>query len=283
VGKPDGQVGAEQRVVSGDYFRAAGIPILEGRAFDARDDASAPRRAIVSTSAAHQLFPGVDPIGQRLRTGGFDWDVIGVVPDVGLDVEGRSAPTVYHAHAQFAGDRDWALTQVVSTSGSPTAMLPAIRSAIAMMDPELVLYRPMTMADAIGAGTAQRKLTLVVLASFAAIALILAALGLFGALSYSVKLRAREFGVRMALGAERGAIRRLVLRQGLAVTVAGVAVGVLGALALSRIMASVVFHVKPLDPGVLAGAVLFILLVGAAAAYLPAHRATAVDPRSILQ
>jgi len=89
--------------------------------------------------------------------------------------------------------------------------------------------------------------------------------------------------VRMALGAERGAIRRLVLRQGLAVTVAGVAVGVLGALALSRIMASVVFHVKPLDPGVLAGAVLFILLVGAAAAYLPAHRATAVDPRSILQ
>ena len=283
VGKPDGQVGAEQRVVSGDYFRAAGIPILEGRAFDARDDASAPRRAIVSTSAAHQLFPGVDPIGQRLRTGGFDWDVIGVVPDVGLDVEGRSAPTVYHAHAQFAGDRNWALTQVVSTSGSPTAMLPAIRSAIAMMDPELVLYRPMTMADAIGAGTAQRKLTLVVLASFAAIALILAALGLFGALSYSVKLRAREFGVRMALGAERGAIRRLVLRQGLAVTVAGVAVGVLGALALSRIMASVVFHVKPLDPGVLAGAALFILLVGAAAAYLPAHRATAVDPRSILQ
>jgi ABC-type antimicrobial peptide transport system permease subunit len=151
------------------------------------------------------------------------------------------------------------------------------------MDPELVLYRPMTMADAIGAGTAQRRLTLVVLASFAAIALLLAALGLFGALSYSVKLRAREFGVRMALGAERGAIRRLVLRQGLAVTIAGVAVGVLGALALSRIMASVVFHVRPLDPAVLAGAVLFILLVGAAAAYLPAHRATAVDPRSILQ
>ena len=283
VGKPDGQVGAQQRVVSGDYFRAAGIPILEGRAFDARDDASAPRRAIVSTSAAHRLFPGVDPIGQRLRTGGFDWDVIGVVPDVGLDVEGRTAPTVYHAHAQFAGDRNWALTQVVSTSGSPTALLPAIRSAVATMDPELVLYRPMTMADAIGAGTAQRRLTLVVLASFAAIALLLAALGLFGALSYSVKLRAREFGVRMALGAERGAIRRLVLRQGLAVTIAGVAVGVLGALALSRIMASVVFHVRPLDPAVLAGAVLFILLVGAAAAYLPAHRATAVDPRSILQ
>src|SRR6185437_15255337 len=213
---------------------------------------------------------------------GFDWEVIGVVADVALDVEGRVEPTVYHAHAQFAGDRNWALTQVVSTSGSPEALLPAIRRTIATMDPALVLYRPMTMADAIGAGTAQRRLTLIVLASFAAIALLLAALGLFGALSYSVKLRSREFGVRMALGADRGAIRRLVLRQGLVVAVAGVMIGVVGALALSRVMASMVFHVQPLDPGVLAGAVLFILLVGAAAAYLPAHRATAVDPRSIL-
>ena len=283
AGKEHGGVGAQQRVVSGEYFKAAGIPVLEGRAFDARDDASAPRRAVLSTTAAAQLFPGVDPIGQRLRTGGFDWEVIGVVADVALDVEGRVEPTVYHAHAQFAGDRNWALTQVVSTSGSPEALLPAIRRTIATMDPALVLYRPMTMADAIGAGTAQRRLTLIVLASFAAIALLLAALGLFGALSYSVKLRSREFGVRMALGADRGAIRRLVLRQGLVVAVAGVMIGVVGALALSRVMASMVFHVQPLDPGVLAGAVLFILLVGAAAAYLPAHRATAVDPRSILQ
>lgn len=282
VGVKDANVGAQQRVVSGDYFRAAGIHILEGRAFDARDAVGTPKRAIVSTLAASQLFPGVDPIGQRLRTGGFDWEVIGVVPDVSVNAEGEREPTIYHAHAQFAGDRNWALTQVVSTSAPPTNLVPHIQRIIAERDPQLVMYQPMTLAEAIGAGTAQRKFTLVMLASFALVAVLLAALGLFGALSYAVKLRSREFGVRMAIGADRGTIRRLVLRQGFVVTIAGIAIGVVGSAAFARVMTSLVFHVRPLDPSVLAGAACVILAVGAIAAYLPARRATAVDPRSIL-
>ena len=283
VGLKDAGVGAQQRVVSGDYFRAAGIPIVEGRGFDARDAAGTPKRVVVSTLAATRLFPGVDPIGQRLNTGGFDWEVIGVVPDVSVNAEGDREPTIYHAHAQFAGDRNWALTQVVSTSGPPADLVPQIQRIIAERDPQLVMYQPMTLADAIGAGTAQRKFTLVMLVSFALVAVLLAALGLFGALSYAVKLRAREFGVRMAIGADRGTIRRLVLRQGVLVTIAGIAIGLAGSAAFARVMTSLVFHVRPLDPSVLAGAAVVILAVGAIAAYLPARRATAVDPRSILQ
>src|SRR5690348_8567745 len=283
VGLKDASLGAQQRVVSGDYFRAAGIPIVEGRGFDARDAAGTPERVVVSTLAATRLFPGVDPIGQRLNTGGFDWEVIGVVPDVSVNAEGDREPTIYHAHAQFAGDRNWALTQVVSTSGPPADLVPQIQRIIAERDPQLVMYRPMTLAEAIGAGTAQRKFTLVMLASFALVAVLLAALGLFGALAYAVKLRSREFGVRMAIGADRGAIRRLVLRQGFVVTAAGIVIGLVGSAIFARVMTSLVFHVRPLDPSVLGGAAAVILAVGAIAAYLPARRATAVDPRSILQ
>lgn len=283
VGLTEGNLGAQQRVVSGDYFRAVGIRILEGRAFDARDGVGTPKRVVVSTSAAARLFPGVDPIGQRLRTGGFEWEVIGVVPDVSVNAEGDREPTIYHAHAQFAGDRNWALTQVVSTSEPPADLVPSIQRIVAERDPQLVMYRPMTLAEAIGAGTAQRKFTLVMLASFALVAVLLAALGLFGALAYAVKLRSREFGVRMAIGADRGTIRRLVLRQGFVVTLAGIAIGLVGSAAFARMMTSLVFHVRPLDPSVLAGAAGVILAVGAIAAYLPARRATAVDPRSILQ
>lgn len=283
VGQKEADIGAQQRVVSGDYFRAAGIHILAGRAFDARDVATAPKRVVISSIAAARLFPGVNPIGQQLNTGGFAWDVIGVVPDVATDAEGDRQPTVYHAHAQFAGDRDWALTQVISTAGAPGDLMPLVQRTIAQRDPQLVMYRPMTLADAIGAGTAQRKFTLVILACFALVAVLLAALGLFGALAYAVKLRSREFGVRMAIGADRGTIRRLVLRQGFTVTLAGIAIGLVGSAAFARVMTSVVFHVRPLDPTVLAGAALVILAVGAIAAYLPAKRATTVDPRSILQ
>ncbi|HKV52057.1 MAG TPA: ABC transporter permease [Gemmatimonadaceae bacterium] len=283
AGKKDANVGAQQRVVSGDYFAAAGIRIVEGRAFDARDGIGTPKRAVISSLAAARLFPGADPIGQTLRTGGFDWEVIGVVPDVSTNAEGEQQPIVYHAHAQFAGDRNWALTQIIATTGAPGDLVPLVRRTIAGRDPQLVMYRPMTLAEAIGAGTAQRKFTLVILTSFAGVAMLLAALGLFGALAYAVKLRSREFGVRMAIGADRGAIRRLVLQQGFIVTLSGILLGLVGSAAFARVMSSVVFHVKPLEPSVLGGAAVVILVVGAIAAYLPARRATAVDPRSILQ
>jgi predicted permease len=276
------QSSLEQRVISGDYFAALGIPRLAGRLFEPRDDARAPRRVVISKSAAQRLFPGVDPIGQALRTGGQTWTVIGVVADVALDIEGRVEPTIYHAHRQFAGDRNWALTQVVSTTGNVDAVAASARRVLDTMDPQLVMYRPAPLDDVLGRGNATRLFTLRLLLAFAGVAISLAILGLYGVLAYAVRLRAREFGIRMALGASPSAIRSMVLRQGIVVTSAGLAVGVLGAAALSRVMTSLLFHVRPMEPTVLVATALVMGGVGLLAAYVPAHQATAADPRNVL-
>ena len=260
-----------------------GIPLVDGRLFDEHDDVSAPQRVIVSRSVAERLFPGVRAVGQSVRAGGRTKEIIGVVADVALDPQGHMAPHVYHAHRQYAGDRNWALSQVVRTTGSLEALQADARGAIAELDPQLVMYKPMPLDEAIGQGEAQRVFTLRLLTTFAGVALALAALGLFGVLSYSVRLRSREFGIRMALGADRGSIRRMVLREGLVVTALGTGIGLLGAVALSRLMASLVFGVDPLDPSVIAGAAVFMGLVATLAAYLPAYRATSVEPSSVLQ
>src|SRR6185437_6195158 len=188
--------GSENRVVSGEYFRAVGIRVLQGRVFDERDDARAPDRVVISKSLADRLFPGVSAVGQQVRSGGRNSQVIGVVSDVAVTNEGLADTDVYHPHRQFAGDRNWALMQVVATTGSPTAMEPAIRQALAAADPQLVMFRPITLENAIWRGAAQRVFTLKILTTFAAVALALCALGLFGVLSYGVKLRSREFGIR---------------------------------------------------------------------------------------
>ncbi len=273
----------QNRVVSGRYFEVVGIPLLDGRLFDERDDATVPRRVIVSRTVADRLFPGVRAVGQRLTTGGGDREIIGVVADVALDPQGRSGGYVYHPHRQFAADRNWSLIQVVRAAGSLEQLQGEVRRVIASLDPQLVMFKPMPLTDAIGRGEAQRVFTLRLLTTFAAVALGLAALGLFGVLSYGVRLRRREFGIRMALGANGGSIRRMVLREGMVVTAIGVTIGVLGAVALSRVLASLVFGISALDPRVLAGAAAFMTLVGALAAYLPAHRATSVEPSSVLQ
>ncbi|HZI42513.1 MAG TPA: ADOP family duplicated permease, partial [Gemmatimonadaceae bacterium] len=273
----------QNRVISGDYFGAVGIPLVEGRLFDARDDVSAPHRVVISRSMADRLFPGVRAVGQRLNTGDRDSEIIGVVGEVAIDPEGHFEPYVYHAHRQFAGDRDWSLTQTVRATANAQLLQADIRRVVATLDPQLVVFKPMMLADAVGRGEAQRLFTLRMLASFAVVALALAALGLFGVLSYGVRLRTREFGIRMALGAEAGAVRAMVLREALRVTAIGIALGAAGALALSRVIASVAFHTSPLDPAVLASVAAFVGLVAAVAAYAPARRATTVDPRTALQ
>lgn len=282
-GSKDGNGEAENRVISGDYFKAAGIPLLEGRAFDARDDNVAPDRVIVSASFAKRLFPGISALGQRLESGGHRSEVIGVVGDVATNAEGAEAAYIYHAHTQFSGDRVWSLTQIVRTAGPPDAVKTNVRQLIASVDPLLVMYRTSPFAEAVGRGEAQRAFTLRILASFALVALALSALGIFGVLSYGVRLRSREFGIRMALGAEAGEVRRMVLRQGLAVAAIGIGAGLCGAVLLSRLMSSLVFRVSTLDPTVLAGSAAFMIVIASLAAYLPARRATAVDPRAALQ
>jgi len=272
----------EQRVIAGDFFAALGIPRLTGRIFDAGDDAHAPRHVVISKVAAQLLFPGVDPIGQQLRTGGVTGTVIGVVGDVAYDVEGQPAPTIYHAHRQFAGNRNWALTQVVLTTGNVDAVAASARRVLGAIDPLLVMYRPTPLDDVLGRSNATRVFTLRLLLVFAAVAIALAVLGIYGVLAYAVRLRAREFGIRMALGAGPAAIRSMVLRQGLIVTSAGLAAGLLGAAALSRVMTSLLFHVKPMEPTVLIATALVMGGVGLLAAYVPARQATAANPRTVL-
>jgi ABC-type antimicrobial peptide transport system permease subunit len=145
-----------------------------------------------------------------------------------------------------------------------------------------VLYKPAMLDDVIGRGASQRVFTLRILTTFAGVAIALAALGLFGVLSYGVKLRAREFGIRMALGADRGAIRLMVLRRGVAVAWVGIATGLFGSIALARVISSALFRVRPLDPIVLAGAIVSMSLVAAIAAFVPAYRATSTEPTTVL-
>jgi ABC-type antimicrobial peptide transport system permease subunit len=272
----------EQRVISGDYFTALGIPRLAGRLFESGDDVRAPLRVVISKSAAERLFPGVDPMGQQLRTGGLTWTVIGVVADVALDIEGHVEPTIYHWHRQFAGDRNWALTQVVATTGNVDAAAASARRVLNAIDPLLVMYRPSQLDDVLGRGNATRLFTLRLLLAFAGVAIALAVLGLYGVLAYAVRLREREFGIRMALGAGPFAIRSMVLRQGLIVTGTGLFAGVIGAAALSRVMTSLLFQVRPMEPTVL---IVTALVMGGAAllaAYVPARQATSADPRNVL-
>ncbi len=283
VGTEQAGVGAEQRIVTPGYFAATGVRLLTGRAFDDGDTPRAADRVVISANLAKRLFPGVSPLGQQLRTGGHTSRVIGVVADGALDPVGTPAFYVYHSHDQFSGDRNWALFEVVSTSVPFDVAAAGIRRALAAIDPQLVMDQPMPLEEAVGQGTSQRAFTLKVLLAFAATALLLAALGVFGVLSYAVRLRSQEFGVRLALGATPERLLRSVLGQALAMTAAGIAVGLAGAVPLSRLMATMVFRLSPLNPIVLGVVATLLVLIGTTAGYLPARRATRIEVRSVLE
>ena len=276
----------QQRVVSGDLFAAFGIPVLAGRSFDARDDASAPGRAVVSANFARAAFPGVphdSVLGQRIAAGGRELEIVGVVGDVALDVYGAPTMVVYHAHRQFADNRNWALTQVVAAEQSPEEVLRAVREEVARLDPELVVHRPAPMAEIVDRGTSRERFALVLMGAFAVVALALAALGLYGVLAYAVRQRATEIGIRMALGATAAQIRALVFRQAAVVVGIGVAAGIAGAFMLGRWLEALAFGIAPSDPRILTASALVLALVAIAAAWLPAQRAARVEPRVAMQ
>jgi predicted permease len=279
---------AQHRTISGDLFEALGLPLLAGRRFDARDSTEAPPHAIVSADFARLSFPGLafeDVVGQRLVTipSRLEREIVGVVGDVALDPYGSPAPTVYHAHRQFAVNRNWLLTQVVATELPAASILPAVQAAVAALDPELVVYRPAPLDDVVGRGVGRERFALALMAAFAAVALALAAIGLYGVLAYSVRQRTQEIGIRMALGATRAAVRGLVLRQAALVVGAGVTAGLCGALALGGGLSALVFQTSPRDPRILIGTVLVLAAVALGSAWLPAWRASRVEPRIAMQ
>jgi putative ABC transport system permease protein len=272
-------VQAQQRVVEGPYFKAVGIPLLRGRTFGPEDDAKAPRRVVISQELVRQLFPSEDPIGKQLRVAGGQPEIIGVVGDVALSPRAAIRPYVYHSHSQFAGDRNWALTQVVALDADPsTSLLADARRELSRIDPSLVLYEPKMLDDVIGAGVAQERFALLVVASFALLALVLAAVGIYGVLSYTVSRRTREMGIRMALGAPAASVRALIVRDGGRLAALGIVIGCVGAYAATRVLRSLLFEVSATEPLVFVSAASVLGLVAMAASWIPARAATRANP-----
>jgi len=176
-------VQAQQRVIEGPYFASVGIRILRGRTFDARESAKAPRRVVVSQELVRQLYPGEDPVGKRLRVADTQAEIIGVAGDVAVGARAPARPYVYHSHSQFASDRNWALTQVVKFDGDRPSLVSDARRELSRIDPALVLYEPRMLDDVIGGGVAQERFALRLVAAFALLALVLAAVGIYGVLS----------------------------------------------------------------------------------------------------
>ncbi|MDX1393164.1 MAG: ADOP family duplicated permease [Gemmatimonadota bacterium] len=269
---------AQNRTIQGEWFAALGIPLLEGRQFGPEDTPDAPRRAVLSSSLADRLFPGESAIGRQFLVLGQPLEVIGVVGDVAKEPTGPPALVVYHAHEQFAYNRNWALFQVVETAGPVPGLVDIVRAQLAELDPNLVLIEPEPLSAVLGRQTAGNTFVTLLVSVFAGLAIALAALGIYGILSYYVRRSRHEIGIRMALGAGAWDVRRLVAWRGMSVTAIGAVAGTLGALALSRVLGSLLFEVSPYDARVVGVAVGLVLVIGAAASWLPARRATSVEP-----
>ena len=266
------------RIVSPDYFRTMDIPVLRGRVFDEHDGVDGPNVMMVSQETAMKFWGADDPIGRQVHIvgNGKNYTVIGVVGNVrhtALNLD--PAPAMYYP----VPARPWPLMDVVvRTSGKPEAALSGVRRKIHELDSELPLSNVHTMDEWISTSAAQPRLNTILLAVFAGIAVLIATIGIYGVLAYSVNQRTGEIGVRMALGAQPADVQRLVIREGMSVSVTGIAAGLAGALALSRVLSSLLFEVKAHDPATFLAIPLLLAIVAFAACYVPARRASRVNP-----
>ncbi len=275
----------ENRWIEGGYFKAMGIVIRRGRAFDDRDTASSTRVAILSEAAADKFWPGQDPIGKRLSKGGPaspKLEVVGVAHDV--LTFGLTRKTPYEIYVPIEQEPFGAMTVVMRTVGAdPTTVIPAARAAVRSVDPLLPVSRVQTMEDVVSRSVTQPRLVSSLGSLFGALAGTLAAVGVYGVMAYAVRRQRRDFGIRMALGADPRRVRGLVVRRGLVLGVLGIAIGGLAALVLTRAIASLLGNVKPADPTVYALSALGLLAITVLAGYLPARQASKTDPLVVLR
>jgi putative ABC transport system permease protein len=287
---------AAPQQVTPAYFQAMGIPLVRGRVFTESDRAdsssggAAPLVAVVNETMAKEFWPGRDAVGGTLKMFGRDspWvTVVGVVKDVrSAGVEQKVPATMYFPHAQAQRSAYVApsgMNLVVRTSGEPTAVAAAVRSAVRAVEPSAPVSRVRTMEDVVAGSMASRRFSTLLLTSFAALALVLAAIGIYGVISYSVTERKFEIGLRMALGAGQGRVLRLILGEGLRMAAAGLAVGLAGALMVTRLLRSMLVDVSASDPATLLAVAALFAVVSLAASYLPARRATAVEPMRVMR
>jgi putative ABC transport system permease protein len=272
--------------VSYDYFRTLGIPVLRGRVFDPRDKPGSPGVVVISEALARRYFPGEDPVGQRLKHGGPSLnnpyaEIVGVVGDAkyqGLAEE--NAPVYYESANQYSSRPMWL---VVRTSGHARQWLSAVQAEIRAIDPNVPVARAGSMEEALHESVALPQFRTTVMIIFAFAALLLAAVGIYGVLAYSVERRTQEIGVRMALGATRPGVVRLVIGQGSRLVTMGLVIGLAGAFALTRVLKTMLFGVSASDTVTFAGTALVLGAVAMVASLIPAWRAARVDPVSALR
>ena len=275
--RPEDAPSAGVRRVSPGFMAGLEVSLKSGRFLEATDRLERPDVAVLSESAARRFFPGVDAVGRRLARGEREMEVVGVVGDVRGNPLTADAPldVVYVPLAQWPARTAYV---VLATHGAPASVAPALQAAIGQLDPRLAAGEVASMEQVVTTVTAPQSATMQMLAASAIIALVMAAVGTYGVMSYAVARRTRELGIRVALGASRTGVVRLVVSGAARMALAGVGIGLVGALALGRGMASILVDTSPYDPGVLGAAAVLLGVVALLAGYLPARRAASVDP-----
>src|SRR6516162_6149944 len=272
---------ADERVVGGHYFEAIGIPLRRGRFFNEQDDVSKPRVLLVDEYMAEQVWPGQDPVGKRIHIVQLKADdpwqtVVGVVGRVKQDTLDSDPRIAFYLPQTQYPTR--AMTVALRSGNDPSGVLSAIKNELRKLDTDLPMYYVRTMQQRVHESLARRRFSMLLLAVFAAVALALATIGIYGVMAYLVNQGTREIGIRVALGATRRNIVSLVVRQGMALALSGVAVGLAGAFLLTRLIRSLLFGVEATDPVTFVGIALLLGLVALLASYIPARRAARVDP-----
>ncbi len=272
--------------ITPSYFDTLGIRLMRGRGFTAGDSDQAPRVAVVNESFARAFWPDGDAIGKRVKQGWPEdktpWrEIVGIVNDVKTD--GIDRASRLQAYLPLAQESIPLLALVVRTAGEPGAVQRSIEAALQAVDPNLPIFDVRTLPQVIQINVGTQRLLLVLLLAFGGLSLLLAAVGVFGVNAYAVSQRTHEFGVRMALGADRPRVLRLVLRQGLLTCVIGAAIGLVLSLATTKLLKALLYQVTPYDPGTIAAVTVVLLAVTAVACYLPARRATRIDPVTALR
>jgi putative ABC transport system permease protein len=274
-------------LTSPEYFATLGVPLLQGRGFNATDREGSPPVVIINQTLSERYFPDENPIGKRLKVGGADrprnpWmEIVGVVGDVKYSgLQAQREPAYYTPLAQ---DVWGAAYLVVRTSVNPTSLAPAIREQIWELDKDIPIANLATMDQLLAESVAQPRFRTLLLGIFAALALVLASVGIYGVISYSVTQRTHEIGIRMALGARARDVMTLVIRQGMALAFIGVGIGLAASLALTRLMESLLFEVSTTDEATFAGVAALLIAVAVLACWIPARRASRVDPMAALR
>jgi putative ABC transport system permease protein len=273
-------------VATPGYCEIMGIALRRGRLLDRHDVAGTPPAVLISESLAKSEFPGQDPIGRRVHVGPTNrpwYTIVGVVGDVKQSSLAESQPEAAYLTPAQSWYADDALSLVVRAPGDVTALVPAVRNAIWSVDKDQPIVHVATMENLLAASESERRFAMIVFEAFALVALVLSATGIYGVLSGSVNERMREIGVRSALGASRGNILALVVRQGMMLTGLGIMIGLIGAAAATEAIVTLLFGVSRLDPITYLGVIALLVVVSAIASWVPAWRAARVDPSVTLR